>query len=1743
MRNQFLVCFLFAVSSLAFGQADETRLENYIIDRQIDADGREIIGVKIPGRPPANYRVPIVDPTESSVTISNVPAYSWSFGCFATSAAMMAGYYDNIGYANMYNGPTNGGIMPMNNSIWGTVILNGESRDQCPLSATRNGVDGRTTRGHVDDYWIQYGNTDPDPYISNSWIQHTTGDCTGDFMGTNQSVYGNGDGGTTIYWVGDGSALHNYSGCEPSGKDGCHGLRQFFESRGYNVSDNYTQLIYGYNGNTLGFTYEQYKNEIDNGRPVFIQVVGHTMLGYGYDDASQTVLLHDTWDYNNHAMVWGGSYNGMDHFAVTCITLAPVNSLATAVPLFSSQNIYTAQLVEQTCIAYNPDINTLMFTARGHSGVLGTGNDICTAVSTNGGISFTNAVGATAPSQGGNRFPSGTLFNPAGNTSPLYAKKVFTAPIANGAGWVGNNFATNNWSNNSLYNQFRSASSMGDMLIRGGLDVDANGIAHQAAVEFNSTSTYAKGFIFKGVYNVSSGAFIWTDQNVNVPAYVNSNNNEYILRANANVAFSPDGSVGYAMFIGSDNRATTNNLTSYQPIIFKSTDMGASWQLLDKLNLTNNPVMDGTSGDWDGIWPLRRTAGLADPTYKPCFAEHDIVVDNNGNLHIIALCKGAFSDHQDSLEYTYTLEKGALFDISNIGQGNQWNVRYIDSLDTRDVSASESGYGSGSSALGWNHRLQASRSADGKVVLAVWSDTDFIFFAEEVNLFPDIRGQAYRVTDGYSSPVVDFTNMGPSFGENFFHFVSPVCMTSGLIYTVPVTKTDIRTSNDPGMPVYHSYLNGISFLLPPESGLVAGFTSTPSSGTAPLVVLFNNASTGSPTVFEWNFGDPASGIANTSTLENPTHTFNSPGNYTVSLTVYEGSNSDSYSSVITVSPAALAPPENLQASVNGQDVHLTWDAPVTGGTGAVANYILDDGAYEHGYSFDPGSDAWLGNEFATADSGTITSVDLYFMINTGSGSDQLSVDIFDSNGILAGSSGLFTPSGDDFINVPINNIYFNGTFYAMVHWNNNSGATNHLGLDENGSIATDDPEWYYDGTSWDKLSNIGYTGGAFGIRAHAVVAGGKDVVYGRFAGLNAANHPAASVSLVRSERSVNTNNNDISSKLDLSDYVTTGLTGYKVYRNSVLISSLDANTTSYDDLNLPNGSYSYTVTAIYGAGESTAAGPAEIVTGITNPAPLTTCGQIACPMNSSISVPVTVEGFTDITAISLRLEYDPAVMTYTGYSNLNSSLSGMIINNIAVSATVHKVLISWSDVNPKTLSDESKLFDLDFNYHSGNTSLTWNNSSNNGADCEYADAIGDPLIDIPTSQFYHNGAVIWRPGHNVTGVYTSNNTANTPLDNIKVVLMQGAIRVDSVFTNPSGEYAFTSVEDGTYEIVSSTGKPWAGVNATDAIKIQRHFTGLEILNSPVRIEAADVNMTNSVNATDAIKTKRRFTGLDNSFLRGDWAFARPITGGNSITVAGADIEQDMQGLCVGDVNGSNIPAPGKTVSAGVEMEISGEIEVIAGEIFEIPVKMTQSMQMCAVSLVLDFPADKLEIMDVKLQGIEPIYKVTENQLRLAWSEVQPLTGKTGDLLLSIRCRTANTTGLSDQITLTAGNESELADESGDPIMNAVLTCPAIKIKNSSATGESSISSIEVYPNPAEDKVTVTTMLLEEATINYELIDATGRLVLKTIKEFENRGENKSTFNVQSLNPGFYTLKVTISCKGKLESKIFKLIIQ
>lgn len=88
---------------------------------------------------------------------------------------------------------------------------------------------------------------------------------------------------------------------------------------------------------------------------------------------------------------------------------------------------------------------------------------------------------------------------------------------------------------------------------------------------------------------------------------------------------------------------------------------------------------------------------------------------------------------------------------------------------------------------------------------------------------------------------------------------------------------------------------------------VAVFDYTPTSGAYPLSVQFTDRSTNSPTSWAWKFGDGTS-----SSEENPKHTYNNPGTYTVELVATNG-NGASAPKTATVTVNHPAPEADFSA--------------------------------------------------------------------------------------------------------------------------------------------------------------------------------------------------------------------------------------------------------------------------------------------------------------------------------------------------------------------------------------------------------------------------------------------------------------------------------------------------------------------------------------------------------------------------------------------------------------------------------------------------------------------------------------------------------------------------------------------------------------------------------------------------------------------------------------------------------------
>jgi PKD repeat protein len=117
------------------------------------------------------------------------------------------------------------------------------------------------------------------------------------------------------------------------------------------------------------------------------------------------------------------------------------------------------------------------------------------------------------------------------------------------------------------------------------------------------------------------------------------------------------------------------------------------------------------------------------------------------------------------------------------------------------------------------------------------------------------------------------------------------------VFTAPgIYPVSLTVTNNGGSNTY-TVQNFITVTKAPPP--VVSFSANQTSGAVPLSVNFTDASTNSPTGWSWSFGD-----GETSTLQNPVHTYTTTGSFAVSLTAtnYGGTVSQVKSNFIVVSP-------------------------------------------------------------------------------------------------------------------------------------------------------------------------------------------------------------------------------------------------------------------------------------------------------------------------------------------------------------------------------------------------------------------------------------------------------------------------------------------------------------------------------------------------------------------------------------------------------------------------------------------------------------------------------------------------------------------------------------------------------------------------------------------------------------------------------------------------------------------------
>jgi hypothetical protein len=381
-----------------------------------------------------------------------------------------------------------------------------------------------------------------------------------------------------------------------------------------------------------------------------------------------------------------------------------------------------------------------------------------------------------------------------------------------------------------------------------------------------------------------------------------------------------------------------------------------------------------------------------------------------------------------------------------------------------------------------------------------------------------------------------------------------------------------------------------------------------------------------------------------------------------------------------------------------------------------------------------------------------------------------------------------------------------------------------------------------------------------------------------------------------------------------------------------------------------------------------------------------------------------------------------------------------------------------------------------------------------------------------------------------------NTEESEPVENVNVQLSGQTSQ--NRLTSEQGLYSFNNLQTGyDYTVTPSLdANPLNGVSTFDIILITKHILGVESLNSPYKMIAADVNNSKSITTLDLIQLRKLILSIDTHFANNtswrfvDAAFVFPdpqnpwatefpeVHNINDLEVALNNV--NFVAVKIGDINGNAITSSihgleVRDLRGVFHFEVTDQ-PLKAGNEYTVDFKASDIMTIQGYQASLTFDATALELVDV-IEG-----KVKAENFGLRYTDEGVVTtswnGEIADkdaMLFSLVFRAKTDANLSD--LLGVGSRYTMAEAYGK---NDELKNVAIQFSNGVIAG----GDFELYqniPNPFKNRTLIRFQLPAAADATLTISDVSGK-VLKLVRGSYAKGLNQIELNSQELPTGVLT---------------------
>lgn len=381
------------------------------------------------------------------------------------------------------------------------------------------------------------------------------------------------------------------------------------------------------------------------------------------------------------------------------------------------------------------------------------------------------------------------------------------------------------------------------------------------------------------------------------------------------------------------------------------------------------------------------------------------------------------------------------------------------------------------------------------------------------------------------------------------------------------------------------------------------------------------------------------------------------------------------------------------------------------------------------------------------------------------------------------------------------------------------------------------------------------------------------------------------------------------------------------------------------------------------------------------------------------------------------------------------------------------------------------------------------------------------------------------------------NPGANPMKNAAMVIKNfGGTTIASATTNTSGNYSFTAFTSGNYQMTITPTNAWGGVNSTDALNVLRHFAQIEPLTG-MKLAAADVNKSATVNGTDAMLIMRRFAGSITSFPSGDYLYHS-----DTVIISGSTVTNNIKMLCFGDVDASYAPA--KKSSGAISLSFTDTLGISSFTEFNLPVKIQYGTKVGAISLGLFYPQEFFEIQNIQLaNGSEDLIFNAENGLvKIAWCNLNPLNLNNSEIMLVLKMKALDLSGLNQNIQLGLFDESVLADQNAVNMEGIVLELPELQLKVTGIDEPPAQSPVAVYPTIIGCNDPLQFKLKGDYHLTIDLINYLGQQITRIADQGFSAGTHTLPVSFESYRSGIYFVRITARNNQQEQTSVVKLVV-